>query len=424
MKRTVRRSHMNCSNADVHDDAHYMIKESLKAVMPDAAVRRALENKDFGNGKVVLIAAGKAAWQMADTAHQVLGDRVCSGLVITKYGSSCGQIGDYTCIEAGHPVPDKNSFKGAGLALDAVSGLCAEDTVLFLLSGGGSALFEKPSVTQEELQDITCRLLGCGADIREINTVRKHISQVKGGRFAQACSPARVYSIVLSDIIGDPLGMIASGPAYPDASTSADAFGVLEKYDIIVNSHVRKCIEKETPKALDNVETVVTGSVRELCSAAKKAAEACGYETVMLTDRLDCMAREAGTMLGDIALSHQETEKSIAFIAGGETVVRLTGDGKGGRNQEIALAAADKIVGCRDTVIFSIGSDGSDGPTDAAGGIADGMTGEKLASAGIDIFSSLQKNDSYNALKECRGLIKTGPTGTNVNDLAAVLIKR
>ncbi len=415
---------MKCRNTDVHDDADHIIKESLKAVMPDAAVRRALEDKDIGNGRVILIAAGKAAWQMADTAHRVLGDRVYSGLVITKYGSSRGQIGNYTCIEAGHPVPDENSFKGAGLALDEVRGLCAEDTVLFLLSGGGSALFEKPAVTPEELQDITRQLLGCGADIREINTVRKHISEIKGGRFAQACSPARVYSIVLSDIIGDPLDMIASGPAYPDASTCADAFNVLRKYNIIVSSHARKCIEKETPKTLDNIETVVTGSVRELCSAAEKAAKACGYETVVLTDRLDCMAREAGIMLGDIALSHQISEKSIAFIAGGETVVKLTGDGIGGRNQEIALAAADKISGCRDTVIFSIGSDGSDGPTDAAGGIADGMTKERLSHAGVDIFSSLQKNDSYNALKECGGLIKTGPTGTNVNDVAAVLIKR
>lgn len=408
----------------IREDADYIIKKSIDAVLPDEAVKRALENKDFGNGRVRLVAVGKAAWQMAQTADEVLGKRIESGIIVTKYGYNKGPVADYTCIEAGHPVPDENSFRGTQAVLELVKGLNQEDTVLFLLSGGGSALFEDPVIPGKELADLTEQLLASGADIVEMNTLRKRMSRVKGGRFALACRPAQVYCIVLSDIVGDPLDMIASGPAYPDSSTAEDAKCVARKYGLKLSSAVWDALERETPKQLDNVETVITGSVRELCTAARNAAEECGYKTQLLTDHLDCVAREAGTLLGDIALTHQESIESCAWIAGGETVVRLTGKGKGGRNQEIALAAADKISACHNTAVFSIGSDGTDGPTDAAGGFVDENTKPLLSELEISIFDTLQENDAYNALKASGGLVITGATGTNVNDVAMVLIKR
>ena len=204
--------------------------------------------------------------------------------------------------------------------------------MLFLLSGGGSALFEAPLVPPAELQDITRQLLSCGADIVEMNTIRKRLSAVKGGRFARHCAPAKVFSIVLSDIIGDPLDMIASGPAYPDSSTCDDARAIAAKYGLHLSPAAARCLEEETPKALDNVDTVITGSVRELCAAAAGACRELGYEPVVLTDSLDCEAREAGAFLAAIARSHQDTGRSLAFLAGGETVVHLTGTGLGGRN--------------------------------------------------------------------------------------------
>ncbi|WP_317417006.1 DUF4147 domain-containing protein [Eubacterium callanderi] len=410
--------------SSIREDADYIIKKSIDAVLPDEAVKRALENKNFGNGRVRLVAVGKAAWQMAQAADKVLGKRIEAGVIVTKYGYNKGPVANYTCIEAGHPVPDENSFKATQAALALVKGLSQEDTILFLLSGGGSALFEDPVIPGRELADLTEQLLASGADIVEMNTLRKRMSRVKGGRFALACKPTQVYCIVLSDIVGDPLDMIASGPAYPDSSTADDAKRVARKYGLKLSSAAWDALERETPKQLDNVETVITGSVRELCTAARNAAEERGYKTELLTDHLDCVAREAGTLLGDIALTHQEITKSCAWIAGGETVVRLTGKGKGGRNQEIALAAADKISDCHDTAVFSVGSDGTDGPTDVAGGFVNENTKSALSELGISIFDTLQENDAYNALKACDGLIMTGATGTNVNDVAMVLVKR
>ena len=408
----------------LRQNADFIIKEAIHQVLPDAAVAKALEGREFGTGKLYLVAAGKAAWQMAKTAGEILGERLEKGVVVTKYDHVKEKLSRMDCYEAGHPVPDENSFRATQAALDLVSGLQAEDTVLFLLSGGGSALFEKPLVSGEELADITKQLLACGADIVEINTIRKRLSAVKGGKFAKLCEPAEVYSIVLSDILGDPLDMIASGPAYPDTSTCEQALSIVEKYRLQLSEKANELLHQETPKELTNVETEITGSVRNLCQAAKEACEKLGYEVVVLTDQLDCVAREAGVFLGDIAKSHQSTQKSLAFIAGGETVVHLTGHGKGGRNQELALAAATAIDGLKDTAVFSVGSDGTDGPTDAAGGYSDQDTAKVLTEKQIDIFQVLQENDAYHALQETGGLIMTGATGTNVNDVAVVLIKR
>ena len=403
--------------------AEQIMAQALAAVQPDAAVRSALEQAEL-SGRVYLVAIGKAAWQMAHAACQALGPRITDGVVITKHGHSRGAIGSLAIFEAGHPVADAASFAATRQALALTERLTAEDTVLFLVSGGGSALFELPFITPEEQQRITRELLACGADIVEMNTIRKRLSGVKGGRFAELASPAKVFSVVLSDIIGDPLDMIASGPAYPDGSTCEDAMRIAEKYDLRLSDSARSLLAQETPKTLSNVETQITGSVRELCAAAEKEASTLGYTCTLLTDCLCCQAREAGSFLASIAKTHAGTEKSLAFLAGGETVVKLTGTGLGGRNQELALAAAPGIFGLKDTAVFSFGSDGTDGPTDAAGGMVDGETEEKLRALGIRTADVLQENDSYHALEKVGGLIVTGATGTNVNDLAMVLIRR
>ena len=410
-------------NQALRNDADRIVRDAITAVQPDAAVRRALAGRTFP-GRVLLVAAGKAAWQMAKAAADCLGDRIEKGVVVTKYDHVMGLIPHCECFEAGHPVPDENSFRGTQAALDLVSDLTEKDTVLFLLSGGGSALFEKPLVPAGELQDVTQQLLACGADIVEINTIRKRLSGVKGGRFAKICAPARVMAVVLSDILGDPLDMIASGPACPDSSTAADALRIAEKYTLRLSEEAMRLLEVETPKVLDNVETQISGSVRELCAAAAKTCRELGYEPVLLTDQLRCQAKEAGSFLASVLQTYRGCGKSMAFIAGGETVVVVAGKGKGGRNQELALAAGSGIAGIREAAVFSFGSDGTDGPTDAAGGYADGDTRDTLKQAGILIDDVLKNNDAYHALEKTGGLIITGPTGTNVNDVAVALLRR
>ncbi len=408
----------------IQDDARQIMQAALQAALPDTAVKKALQELPEYSGRLILVAIGKAAWQMAHAAYEVLGERIESGIVITKHGHSQGTIGCLEICEAGHPVPDADTYSSTQKAVEQVSGLGAEDLVLFLISGGGSALFEKPLIPTAEMDDITRQLLACGADIVEMNTLRKRLSAVKGGKFARLCEPARVYSVVLSDILGDPLDMIASGPAYPDSSTCAQAQAIVKKYHLRLSEKAQKCLNEETPKELKNVESHITGSVRQLCAAAAEASKELGYEPIVLSDRLCCEAREAGSFLASIAQYHQNTERSLAFIAGGETVVHLTGKGLGGRNQEIALGGARGLAGLRDTVLFSVGSDGTDGPTDAAGGMVDGTTLERLTAAGWNLDEVLADNDAYHALQAVQGLVMTGPTGTNVNDLTCLLIRR
>ena len=407
----------------LRNDANEIIRACLNAVLPDNAVTRALSNLKRTEGKIILVAAGKAAWQMANAAVNELG-KVDDGIVVTKYEHVMGEIPGVACYEAGHPVPDENSFIATSKALEMVGSLTEKDTILFLLSGGGSALFEKPLIPGEELQDITRQLLACGADIVEMNTIRKRLSAVKGGKFARACAPANVFSIVLSDILGDPLDMIASGPAYPDSSTCEEALSIVKKYNLKLSEKAMQLLHQETPKELDNVTTQINGSVRELCAAAASKCREMGYTPVLLTDRLSCEARDAGKFLGSIIRTHAAEGEKTAWIAGGETVVHLTGKGLGGRNQELALAAAPAIAGISGAAVFSVGSDGTDGPTDAAGGYVDGDTLEALSKKGLSVSEVLTRNDAYHALRAVDGLIITGPTGTNVNDVAVALFSK
>ncbi len=408
--------------ASLRKDAETIIADSIREVQPDSAVIRALKETTL-NGKIKLVAAGKAAWQMAKAASNYLGERLEQGIVITKYGHVRGELPRIRCCEAGHPVPDEGSFDAARKALALTENLTKDDTVLFLLSGGGSALFELPLIPAEALQDVTRQLLACGADIVEINTLRKRLSAVKGGRFAQHCAPAKVFSIILSDILGDPPDMIASGPTCPDSSTCADAMEIVRRYDLSLREETKQLLMVETPKTLANARWMITGSVRELCDAAARSCRKLGYEPFFLTDRLCCQAREAGSVMASILRTHAGDGKKLAFLAGGETVVRLTGSGKGGRNQELALAAAEGISGLSNAALFSVGSDGTDGPTDAAGGFVDGATRQRLLEEGIHIDQVLLNNDAYHALQRTDGLIFTGPTGTNVNDVTVGLVE-
>lgn len=404
-------------------DAEAIFRTAIAEAMPDAAVERALGEMRLG-GRVWLVAVGKAAWPMASAARRVLADRLMGGVVITKYDHAQGDIPGVAVYEAGHPVPDENSFAATRRALELVRPLGAQDDVLFLLSGGGSALFEDPLVPAGEMQDITRQMLACGADIRRINTIRKRLSGVKGGRFARICAPARVHSIILSDVLGDAPDAIASGPAYPDPETCESAMRIVERYRLRLSERALACLREETPKTLENVDTRIIGSVRLLCESASRTAQSLGYRPVLLTADLNCTARDAGAFLAAIARTHAASDAPVAFIAGGETVVRLTGKGLGGRNQELALAAAPGIRGIRGAAVFSVGSDGTDGPTNAAGGFVDADTCDRLEALGIDVEDALDDNDSYHALEACGGLIVTGATGTNVNDLSALLIRR
>ena len=434
--------------ASIKDDAFRIIDGVIADNMPRKAVEDALRGRwqagtGVGAANIYLIALGKAAWTMAQAAVDFLGDRLVSGIVVTKYGHAMGPLPRVKIYESGHPISDENTIIATQSCIELAESLKDGDELLFLVSGGGSALFEKPleGISLEDIQGLTGQFLACGADIVEINMVRKRLSAVKAGRFAKLAAPAKIFAVVLSDVLGDSLDSIASGPAAADSTTVEDALRVIAKYDIKLTDLQQKYLREETPKEVDNVETVITGSVRTLCEAAAKAAKSLGYEAYVLTTSLNCEASEAGRFLATIASDTRQGYTSFkipcAIIAGGETVVTLKAGnpaaegsaakeksakrGKGGRNQELALAATRGIAGLNKTLIFSIGSDGTDGPTDAAGGIIDGESLAKFKEQGLDVDKFLAANDSYNALKAIDGLIITGPTGTNVNDVAVIL---
>lgn len=412
----------------VKEDAQKIIQSSIQNVLPDVAVKRALEGKTF-SGKIIVIAIGKAAWNMANAAAEILGHRISKGIVLTKYHHAQGDIRGFTILEASHPLPDDNTIWGTEKIIEGVSHLAPEDTVIFLVSGGGSALFEKPAgnLKLNDFLQITDQLLKCGADIVEINTIRKHLSGVKGGKFAALCAPAHIYTIALSDILGDRPDSIASGPTCADLSTCQEAFSIVEKYGLAITEEMKKQLSIETPKDVSNNNMLITGSVKELCSAAASEAKNLGYSPLILSTFVDCEAKEAGRLLASIGKTIQQEglplKPPCAVICGGETVVKITGKGKGGRNQEVALSAAASIPGMENIVIAAVGSDGTDGPTDAAGALVDGYTKNIIEETGLSIDDILLENDSNRALSIADALVITGPTGTNVNDLYFLLCK-
>ena len=420
---------------------------ALKAVDPYEAVRLYGEKirTQYENGQykhLFVIGFGKASCSMAKALEEDLDDLIDAGYVITKYGH-CPK--DYRPIkisicEAGHPIPDENGLRGASEIINILKDADASTLVVCLISGGGSALLAAPweGISLQEKQRITDLLLRAGADITELNTVRKHISKVKGGRLAEVAAPAKVISLLVSDVIGDKLDVIASGPTFYDPSTYKDALTVLEKYslaDIVPHSAI-ELIKKgmqgtvpETPKEgsriFENVDNIIIGSLGKAIRAAKERAEALGYETIVLSETVQGEARDAAAMLANKAMEMQasrKTERPLCLISGGETTVTVKGTGKGGRNMELALVFSEKIKGLGGITLLSAGTDGTDGPTDAAGALVDGQTILNAKTKGIDPAKYLLDNDSYNFFKQAGGLFITGPTGTNVMDIQIALI--
>ena len=406
----------------LREDAKVIYERAIFDNLPDTAVKNALKSLPSYNGRLILVAIGKAGYQMAKCAANELGSRLTQGIVITKYEHVMGQIDRVECCEAAHPVPDENTLLATKKALEITSNLSKDDLVLFLVSGGGSALFEQVDITLDELKEITSSLLACGASIEEINTIRKRLSNVKAGRFAAHCAPAKVYAVLLSDVLGNNPSTIASGPACADGSSVEDALAILDKYGIKPNEKALELIKRETPKELTNAQYVITGSASELCNSAQKTATELGYDSIIVDDKITSYAKDLGARLGTMAQENKDTKTKKAFIFGGETVVKLTGNGKGGRNQEIALCASDYIRDIPNALVFSVGSDGTDGPTDAAGGLCDHTTAKNIEKSGKSVKEYLNNNDSYTALALANDLIITGPTGTNVNDLTVLLI--
>ncbi|MDE2742477.1 MAG: glycerate kinase [Gemmatimonadota bacterium] len=387
-----------------------------------------------------LVGAGKATAAMAAAAEAILGDRIDCGAINTKYGHAL-PLARVETFEAGHPVPDEAGVAGARRQLKLLAGLDPDALVLGLFSGGGSALLPAPAdgLTLAEKQETTRLLLACGATIDEINALRKHLSAIKGGLFARVATPARVVALMLSDVIGDPLDTIASGPTHPDATTFGDCLAIVDRYGLRhqLPTPVRQHLEAgargeqpETPKPGDpcftRADSLVIGNSRLAIDAATHKASALGYEVCVLTSRLQGEARHAATALVSIAQETAETNRPIArpacLIAGGETTVTLRGDGKGGRNQELALAASLQLDGWSAITLLSGGTDGTDGPTDAAGALADGQTLSRARAQGLDAHAFLDRHDSYSFFAALDDLVIMGPTGTNVMDLQIILI--
>ncbi len=414
-----------------------IFRAALKAADPGAAVRRHLERLDVSRYRnIYVVGAGKAGASMALAAERVLGRRITAGWLNVKDRPE-SPLRRIELHQSGHPVPDARGMAGARRIAGIAAAAGRDDLVICLISGGASALLTLPAppITLEEKQAVTKILLACGANIHQINTVRKHISLIKGGQLARLAAPARVEALLLSDVIGGEPGVIGSGPAAPDASTFADALQVLDEYKVRarVPAAVRRRLEQgargevpETPKPSDpafrRVRNTIVGSNRIALEAAARRARELGFRTLLLSSEIQGETREIARMHAAIAREISRFGRPIrppaCVISGGETTVTLKGDGLGGRNQEFVLAAAVEIAGSPDTVVFSAGTDGSDGPTDAAGAVADGATLTRKPGA----REYLARNDSYHYFQEVGGLVKTGPTHTNVMDLHLVLV--
>ena len=389
---------------------------------------------------IYMVGAGKAGGLMAAALESILGDRLTGGVVNVKYGHTL-PVHRIELIEAGHPIPDDAGVQGVARIVRLLESLDEEDLVFCVLSGGGSALMPLPvaGITLEEKQAVTGLMLDCGATINQMNTVRKHISQMKGGHLARLASPATVISLILSDVIGDPLDVIASGPTVPDPSTFADCRAIMTRYQlentipVSVIRHLQEGEEgrnPETPKPGDPVfncvQNVLIATSRQALEAARTEAEHRGYHPLILSSSIDGETREIARVYAAIALEIRTSGHPVpppaCIISGGETTVTIRGKGKGGRNQEFVLAAAPGISGLDQTVVFSAGTDGTDGPTDAAGAIADGLTIARAQQAGLDAESYLNENDAYHFFEALNDLIITGPTNTNVMDLRLLLV--
>ncbi|MBR4461263.1 MAG: DUF4147 domain-containing protein [Erysipelotrichaceae bacterium] len=399
-------------------DALKICLGAIEASLPKQSVKSVLSELKM-DGDIYLVAVGKAAFAMAEAACELLA--VQKGIVLSKYGHNTGSLPNIVCYEAGHPITDENGIQATQEIIKMCSDLKEDDNVLFLLSGGASALFEEPLIPLKELQDLNEQMLRKGLDINEINTIRKRLSKVKGGRFYQLCQPARVYSLILSDVLGDRLDSIGSGPTVQDRSTKEEALAIINKYGLELSDQAFRIIKESENITVDEKDVSIVGSVKLLAQKASGIAQELGYVPILLSDHIAMEARLAGDYLFEEIRKHQDQGK-IALIMTGETVVHVKGHGLGGRNQELVLSQVEHLKGMENVLILSLGSDGTDGPTDAAGAYADGRTYERFIEKGIDCKRMLEENDSYHAFEAIDALIRTGPTGTNVNDIMIALI--
>lgn len=439
---------------DLRASAARLVDAALAAADPAEAIYRRVSRvgdrilidqqayalRDFDH--IYLVGAGKAAMPMTDAVGEILGDSLSAGVIITKYQHRDRPLPDRICVyEAGHPIPDESgvtSTRDLAALLDRVT---PRDLIFCVISGGGSALMTLPAegITLSDLQATTQLLLRAGATIHQINTIRKHLDLIKGGGLARLAHGAPIVTLVLSDVIGDDLSVIASGPVVPDPSTFADAWRVIEQFDLAhqLPGSVRARLERgmsgeipDTPKPgdplFDRVQTVIIGSNAQAALAAEKAAQQLGFNTLLLSTQVQGEAREvaqvAAAIAREIAVYNRPVAKPACLILGGETTVTVKGHGLGGRNQEIALAAALAIAGLPNVAIAALGTDGTDGPTNAAGALATGETVGRAQAIGLDAQTHLANNDAYPFFQALSDLIITGPTGTNVNDLLFVLV--
>ena len=442
----------SASLARLRDDSRAIFAAGVAAVDPLVAVQRAVRRAgdtltvdgvayDLRRfSRIFVVGTGKGSAVMAQGLEEILGQRISAGAVTVKYAHTAS-VERVKLYEAAHPIPDAAGVQGANAAMELVRQAGADDLVFCLLSGGGSALWPAPSagISLAEKQRMTGLLIDCGARIDEINVIRKHLSGIKGGQLARLAAPARLITLVLSDVVGDRLDAIASGPTVPDPTTFRDCLNILTHYDLLdrvpdsIRDHVQQGLggsAAETPKAGDPVfglgQTVIVASNRLALRAARQAAEARGYTTLLLSSTLEGEARHVARVHAAIAQEICHSGQPIAppacIISGGETTVTVRGDGKGGRSQEFALAAALHVAGLDNTVVLSGGTDGSDGPTDAAGALVDGRTLARAEALGLQPEAFLHRNDAYHFFQALDDLLLTGPTGTNVMDMAVMLV--
>ncbi len=428
--------------------AESIFRAALAAVNPETLLRRMLrvrgdrlhvgeQARDLGGRRVLVAGGGKASGAMAAALEGILGDRITAGVVSVKDGHGV-PLSRVALREAGHPVPDARGVAAAGEMLDIAAGLGADDLLIVLLSGGGSALLTLPAegISLEDKQRVTDHLLRAGAPIGDLNAVRKHLSRIKGGRLALAAAAGRVLTLVLSDVVGDRLDVIASGPTTPDSTTWTDALRVLDRFDPdrTLPPSVRQVLREgaegrrpETPKpgvpGFERVENVILGSNLDALRAASEEAERLGFAARVLSDAIEGEARDVAADHARMARALRDRgEAPACLLSGGETTVTVRGAGKGGRNMESALAFALAAEGLPDTVGLFAGTDGTDGPTDAAGAVADGGTASRARARGLDPRAFLADNDSYTFFERAGGLLRTGPTLTNVMDVRIVLV--
>jgi glycerate 2-kinase len=443
---------MRMNEQFLRSSARSIFDFALKAVDPFHAERKQVKLagddlwiKGYRQGlkgidRILVIGAGKASAAMAQAVEKILGPRIHKGVVVTKHGY-VAPLRRIELLEGGHPLPDAEGIKGTKRILRLISNLDENDLVICLISGGGSALLVSPSsgISLKDIKELTDQLLRCGADIKEINTIRKHISQVKGGRLAQLAHPAYVITLILSDVIGSRLDSIASGPTAPDTTTFSDCLKVVKKYGLkdrippSILGHLKKGAQgkvEETPKPgspiFKRVKNFIIGSNSLALEAARQKADALGFNAAILSRPVSGDTTRAAVKHARFAKRIQEKGDPVSppacGISGGETTVKIRGKGLGGRNQEFVLVGATKIAGSKNIVMLSAGTDGTDGPTDAAGAICDGKTIERALQKGLDPVQYLDNNDSYRFFQKLGDLVKTGPTNTNVMDVHLILV--